>query len=338
MNLTSKIPLLATVLFPTSTNAKYDYYIGNWKRGGGNPLVSLFQSSLNIDEQNVEAAAIKLIDDLNNVLLSFYINDYLPKKIYYFQSDGLGSGQTSLLLSGILGTGKVFPEESIEQIAAKSFSRFTFFTPKEFNNINYEIPKKEILEWYTFFNNNPFVARSLMLIQEGYGYLHALFHEGHTRYFDQYLFRSAILLVIAGLENLLLQNEKTEIAFKFSTIGAVFYEKYVSDEYFASFNSSITKLSFTDFLEVLKILYDIRSKIAHGTHNFLSNRIDNMLQKLNVHSPTDSNSAFRQHSLIALNLLQVHILGIIKCAGENLKKGGDIIKEIYPYKTKDAIK
>jgi len=321
--------LIATVLFPTWTNARYDYEIGQWKRTGGNPAVSTFSTILNINPVNTttENNVIEIIEDLNCTLLAFYINDFAPKKIYQFHFEGVGAGHPSIQLSSLLGTGQVLPEETIEQIAVKSFNRSTFFTPKEFFDINYEIPKVELVSWYSFFKEHKEIARGLMLIQEGYGYLHSLFNESHRKYFDQYIFRSAILLIVSGLESIFLKHDENELKFKFSLVGATMYQKYVTKDYFSSFdNHTLSKLQPSDIFDILNSLYSIRNNVAHGSYNFLDRKMKIIVEKLNVAISPDQ-SQFRQHSLLALNILQVHLLGIIKCTKENLIKGPEILRE-----------
>jgi hypothetical protein len=98
-------------------------------------------------------------------------------------------------------------------------------------------------------------------------------------------------------------------------VGAIFYSKFVGD---TAFDDRISvhkgKYKFKDFKDILSILYNLRSSIAHGGFGFdffNKNKIRYLLDELfkkvgvgEVHS--DMKSIYYAHLLIALGFLENH--------------------------------
>lgn len=326
-----KIIVKAITLFPTITNSNYTFEFEGWSIKDHNPMIAIFEKEFEFNENNIDPICYEAVKKLEIILLSIFINDYIPKKIYQFEysTDGLPLS-IQIKLQHILG--KSMLQDTIEQLALKSFSRSGFVHHKNFLDINYSIPEQNIKEWFDFLDTNSKIVNSLSLIQESYGKIFSLQNSQFRNYFDEFSFRAAIILLTSALEGLFLLNESNsqEIKFKFSTTGAIFYEKFVDKEYFQEFTMPMEKLSFTEFRETLRNLYNIRSGIAHGQEEILTKDMVKISKSMNVGiSERHTKTQDQIEALLTLSLLQIHILGIIKLAKDNLLKGTDIIDEIF---------
>jgi len=315
--------------------ALYSFSIGGWSVDDQKFSLRLSTTlPADFDESHVYTA----IGALECLLLAIFVNDHSPRRIFHFDHPRDLSKETGLELMSILGQcGDPFRRETGRELAIKSFGQAGWiFTHKPAEPMDVLPSVDEISEWFDLFVRNSAVAASIGLIQESFAALNE-FSTSH-RYHDYLALSKAIILMVSGLESLFFSksDDRADIAFKFRLVGAMFYERFVAEDYLRRFGADTKKLKFVEMKKLLGRLYDIRSMIAHGNAQSVLkgndlpkwNRIFELLRVAPVHS--SKKSAFLRNIVLALGLLQKHLLALIACSKENLAKGAAIVDEIFP--------
>ncbi|MFA6271914.1 MAG: hypothetical protein WC693_02280 [Patescibacteria group bacterium] len=326
------ISIIANCDFPLSTNGKYNIELGEWRLIEHSIFNARFLTTIKISDLDV--IDDKIIRKLEILLLSIFINDFIPKKISHFEISDFGNFDQDLQLRliGIFGQKPIVLEHKTKK-ALDSFSSIGLnnLMIKGFHDINYVVPSKIITELYHFLLNNQNITNSLGLIQEGYRIINKLFTNQFYGFFDEFALKNAILLIVSGLEGIFVKNSSSEISFQFSTIGSIYYDRCVDEKYFEQFDN-VEKIPTCDFFDVLKKLYEIRSSIAHGNSNNLLEKV-RKINEIFVKNGIQQIQIVKENNLrsIILSLfifLQPHIIGIIFGAREKLNNK-EIIKEIF---------
>ena len=316
-------------------NARYSFSIGGWSVEDQSFFMRL-TTILPVDfgESHVYSA----ISTLEQLLLAMFINDHLPRRIFYFDHPKDLPKETKLELMSILGQcGDPLTRYPERELAIKGFGQAGWiFTHKPDEPMDVLAQVDAIEEWFELFAKSDAVAASVGLIQESFAALNE-FSASH-RYHDYLALSKAIILMVSGLESLFFSQseDRADIAFKFRLVGAMFYERFVAEDYLRRFGTDAKKLKFVEMKKLLGRLYDIRSMIAHGKAQSILkgnellkwNRVFELLRV----APVDSSnkSAFLRQMVLALGLLQRHLLALIACSKENLAKGATIVDEIFP--------
>lgn len=325
----SKVKVCAIILQGIQTNSHFIFEIGGWKIFKQNPVALILEKEFN--DLTTDNDYYKAIEDLNAILLSLFINDHHPRKIHTFEFPSIISKRHLFQLYRIFGQ-PPFPDENIEHIAVRAFSRGGFiFGSKidQIKDINYTPDTSLIEDWFHFFKKDQKVARSVFLIQEAFGQIHDLSYG--LKYIHNFLTHQAIILLVSGLEGLFRRGEgdHSDITFKFQTIGSLFYDQYVTAVYLNEYSPPQKKFTFSEFKMILHSIYRIRSTFAHGDALIPLKELKNILgivrlQYSNVNIEIERNRLL----LHALGILKIHLIALIYLARENLFKGVNIIDDI----------
>jgi hypothetical protein len=329
----NQIMLSAFVGPGSMKNAAYQIDLASWS-AKDKSLYLIFDRALPLEfnEEQIYSA----VNDLESILLALFVNDHIPRKIFFFNFPSDLDEESTLKLITILGNRHA--QLPNEELLAKIFSQggliFNFKWQDSFNTV----PSNQVIaEWFQFFSQNKSISTSIDLVQESFSLINQL--NGNFGFYDYLKLSSAIILLVSGLESLFFQNsdDKADISFKFRVIGAIYYEKYVLDEFFKVFNDGSTKLSFSQMKNLFGLLYDIRSDIAHGRSPDVFNgskknnkRWNKFINLLHV-APVSENLQGSLTKIISFSLgsLEKHLLGLIYCSKENLIKGVKIVDEIF---------
>ncbi|MDD5342553.1 MAG: HEPN domain-containing protein [Patescibacteria group bacterium] len=325
----------AHCLFPLSTNGKYSFKFGSWKLIEHNNFIAIFETNIDINNPELHREYYKLLNKLECILSAVYLIDFIPKRIDYFEIEKLSdlTRNEQIRLVTIFGN-KPFVPTTIEHEAHRSFSSMgmVHMFLKAQRGINYSAPTQDIKTLYEFLNEHTNIANSTGLIREGYWNLNYLNQNQLYGYFNEYSLRSAILLIVSGLENIFTKGAKQEIIYQFSTIGSIYYDRFVTNDYFNQFDN-VKKIPSRDFRIILKKLYDIRSAIAHGSSGFLGSKIketNEIFCRMGMRQVQYKNiQLLRANALMLFSFLQPHIHGIIVQAKEKLSMGGEIIEDTF---------
>jgi hypothetical protein len=216
------------------------------------------------------------IESLNKLLLAYFVNDFIPRKIYKFTIPTNLDETTQLNLISIFGAPQTFSPSIDDRTKTelyeteKSTMSFhmsgTIFNGMR-NDPNAQIDDELIGKWYQIFSHDS-IFTSVSLLEESFIYINKQSYE--WSFYNYIEFSKGIILLVSALENLFLFNEKShrEISKKFKNIGSLYYQKYVTDEFLARVGGGnlSQKFSQSDFQEILANLYDLRSDIAHGSY------------------------------------------------------------------------
>jgi hypothetical protein len=342
----AKVRVVAVVAPGAYNNARYDFDFSEWKPSDNSDIMRLTREFAYAAE---DRELLKSIDELQRIILALFLCDSIPRKIHFFERAGdefMPDGNRYLRVFGQPHTWN----ETQDSIILKSSSRLGIFNSKPLQNIDYVAPESEIISWYAFLSQteNSHISSSLQLVMESFRLAHELWTKMRVTDFSGLI--TILLLLVAGLESLFTKgsDSNADISLKFQTVGAVFYSKYVD-------TISLTqncphriagKFSYTDFKKVLKILYNLRSRIAHGSLilSFIDNKKVKELDDLfclvlgpGGEVPKDKTGIYYVNLLTALGLLECHILEIYKGAKESLNKGVDILDEVLGVNTNSAM-
>jgi len=284
---------------------------------------------------------IESIDSLNKLLLAYFVNDFIPRKIYRFSLVGNFNEVFYFNLINVFGSPRIEPTRIDERTkielfeAEKSIQSF-HMTGTIFNGMredpNAQIADKLIDRWYLIFDNKVLFS-SIGLLQESFIFINRQFSS--MNYFNYTEFSTGIILLVSALENLFTHNQDNfaDIKFKFCVIGSLYYHKNVTTEFIQKIENGATnkKYSRIEFHQILSELYDLRSDIAHGSYKkILSNKSWKRLFKiLNVHYEESINKAILlKHAALALGLLQKHLFALIIQSNTDLLRGSKIVDEM----------
>jgi hypothetical protein len=324
------ISLYAIVGPDSLNNAKYRFQMGGWWAEEYLPLRIRFRYTLPLDFE--EADVYRAAHDLENILLSMFVSDYIPRRILHFDHERTLEEERALQLMTIFGQcGDPFDSE--KETVIKCIAQRGIPFPTDWH-LDIVPSTDSIEEWFKLFSKNPSVAAGVGLIQESFAAINQF--AGTHRYHNYLELSKAIILMTSGLESLFFKNSedhKTDISFKFRLIGAIFYEKYVTEE-FLSKVYRLKKFSFVEIRLILGAIYDIRSVIAHGKAQDVF-RKPNQLNKwkklfkiMRITQQPDMGMFFR-NIVLFMSLLQPHLLALIICSKHELSKGAQIVDEIF---------
>lgn len=341
--LSTKTRVVAVVAPGAYNNARYDFSFSDWKPSD-NSIILYFarEFEYNINENEL----LKSIDELQRIILALFLCDSIPRKIHFFEyGESLSpGGEVWEKFWGVFGQPRTHFETE-QLIRSKSSSRLGLFNPMPMIKIDYVAPENEIFSWFTFLAENNSISSSLQLIQESFGLAHELFTG--LRIIDIAELSTVLLLLVSGLESLFTKdaNSQADISFKFKTVGAAYYSKYVNvPDLSRNELDNNRKFSYKDFKTILGILYNLRSVIAHGNTNLKAiffggeetksvkgtrsdlKRLFSLVRIGEVNE--DMRSIYFAQLLLALQRLESHILEIFKSAKENLNKGVNILDEM----------
>ena len=331
-----KTRVTAFVAPGSSNNASYDFDFSLWKPSDNSGTL-LFTREFENDTDDY--LLLKSIEELEKIILALFLCDSVPRKIYFFEySEALSENpetySTGMKFWRVFGQPRAhFESEQI--ISSKSFSRLGLFNETPLRKIDYVASESEIKSWFEFLSENSHIASSLQLIQASFGLAHELYAGFRIINFTE--LSTVLLLLVSGLEILFTQPRSRKISYEFRTVGAAFYSKYVSETAFQE-NSFVRKGKFetSNFEDILRILYKLRSSIAHGNFNltFFSDEkirelLDDLFSLVSVGKfNKDMKRIYFAHLLIALGILENHILEIFRNAKTDLNKGVKILDEI----------
>jgi hypothetical protein len=322
---------LYAIIGPDSlNNAKYRFQMGGWWAEDYLPLRIKFRHTLPLDFE--EAEVYQAVYDLENILLSMFVNDYIPRRILHFDHERTLEKEKALQLMTIFGQcGDPFGSE--KETVIKCFAQRGMPFPTDWH-LDIVPSTDSIEEWFKLFSKNPSVAAGVGLIQESFAAINLF--AGTHRYHNYLELSKAIILMTSGLESLFFKNSedhKTDISFKFRLIGAIFYERYVTEGFLRE-AYRLKKFSFTEIKSILGAIYDIRSVIAHGKAQDVfrkRNRLKKWRELFEIMSISEQPdmSMFLRNIVLCMSLLQPHVLALIRCSKHELSKGAKIVDEIF---------
>jgi hypothetical protein len=321
-----KFVVFANVLVPVFSRSYHQLSKDGWcvvPTSGGTEYFKEF----NIKDTELSTLT-KSINSLNRLLLAYFAYDYAPRKIHSFDYPQLMIDKMPSLITAF---GNSKENLSIEENAMLSFQNSgDLFTGMITDDPHFEIDIQQIIEWYEIFKD-PYLFNSVTLIKESFILINNQFKQN---YYDLMNLTMGIIMLVSALEGLFTHGSgRSDISFKFKTIGALFYEKFVTNQTFDRFIHGVNseKFSMLQFKEILKNLYNLRSDIAHGRYQTLKTpkTWKNLFSSLNVGYEDDFDEAvlIRQAAL-ALSLFEIQILALIIEAKGDLKQGVNIIDEV----------
>ena len=274
---------------------------------------------------------LNAITSLNKILLSYFICEGVPRIIYGFELPKHLPPEKFLQLPLIFGNS--IHDFSIEEHATKSSELSAFiFNGMVSNDPYYQAEISQIEDWYELFNNEV-VFNCVNLVRESFVIINKQFNT--FAYFNFVNICTGIVLLVSALEGLFTHNQENtaDIKFKFTTIGSIYYEKNVTEEFLGKYDSGQRnkKIAHLQFKNLLSELYNLRSTIAHGNYSKITKIKEwkKILTLLNVQYDEKLNQAvLSKHIALALGLLQKHILALIVQSKADLHKGVDILDEI----------
>jgi len=319
--------VFANVLVPVVSRSYHQLSKDGWNvvlSSGGTEYFKIFR----IKETNLNVLT-KSIDSLNRLLLSYFAYDYAPRKIHSFDYPQKLNEEIPTLTTVF---GNSIGNLSIEENAILSFMNSgALFTGPFMDDSDPKIDASQINEWYQIFHNAN-LFNSVNLIKESFILINN--QAKSQNYYDFMNLTMGIITLVSALEGLFINGSgQSDISFKFRTIGALFYEKYVTNQTFNRFirRPNSEKYSMIQFKEILKNLYNLRSYIAHGCYHKL--KIPKTWKKLfsclKLNYKDDFNEAdLVRQAAFALSLLEIHILALIIEAKDELEHGVKIIDEV----------
>lgn len=312
--------------------ALYDFQIGGWSVQDQKTHLR-FTTILppDFDESHVYSA----VNNLENLLIAMFVNDHVPRRIGNFDHPPGLSQEDQRQLRGILGQCGD-PLHTAGNLEFRSVGQSALTLMRKLAHPAEGLPSvSAIKEWLDLLTEYGSVAAGIALIQESFAAL-SEFATRH-RYHDYLALSKVVILMVSGLESLFFHNsdDQADISFKFRLIGAIFYERFVTEDFLKSSSSDGAKLPFTEMKRLLRRLYDIRSMIAHGKARGVLkgnqiarwNEVFDLLHVGRVDSKKKSD--FLGHIVLALSLLQAHILALIVCSKKHLAKGAKIVDELF---------
>lgn len=274
---------------------------------------------------------IKSIDSLNRLLLAYFINDFSPRKIHSFELSTNLQIEKRVELFFVFGNNQLGSSFNQENTTSSFIMSGTIFNGMA-DDPNAQIEDALIYKWYKIFENTTLFT-SVSLLQEAFILINR--HFSAMSFYSYIDFSMGVMLLVSALENLFTKSKENhaDIKFKFQVIGSLYYQKNVTEDFLKKFNGGMStgKFSQSDFRQILKELYDLRSDIAHGSYSQIlkGKSWKNILALLKVHYDDSFNQAIlSKHAAMALGMLQKHILALIIQSGTDLLKGVDIVDEV----------
>lgn len=327
--------VLAVVGPGSANNGRYNLKLGSWELVDKS-FTMLF--SQDFDPEVDDRTLLKSVEELQKILLALFITDSIPRRIFCFEyGDNLTQLQR-MKFWRVFGVPRTHLE-SEQIVETKSFSRIGLFNIEHFyvRPLDFVAGQSVVQPWFEFFSNHPRIASSLLLIQESYGLAHELSSGLRITNFAE--LSTVLLLLVSGLESIFTNpdDSNADISFKFRTVGAAFYSKYVNEESLGRTVGFHTgTFTYKEFKDILNIIYGLRSSIAHGGFGFgffekekIQKSLDKLFEKVGV-SAVDNQikTVYFSNLITALGILEVHILEIYRSAKENLNRGVNILDEM----------
>ena len=316
---------LFAVVGPGSTNnAKYSFTLSEWSVED-HSVFMIFRRTFSTGFQ--DEVIYSAIAELEHILISLFINDHVPRKLFYFWYPTSLDKETRVRLLFMLGQTRSALEPD-PTVLSQSFQQTGWiFNKKTDWPLDTLPPNTSIKEWFDLLRNDESIAGSVGLLQNSFATINRM--SGQYRYYDYWELSAALILMVSGLESLFFSrsDEHADISFKFKIVGTAYYTKYVTDEFFLRFGEDERKLGASQVMELLAALYGLRSKIAHGKSRaiFLGKQAKDWKKVFDIlrvqWKEPDDKKMFFSHLLLALGLLQKHIFALIWCSKENLSKG-----------------
>jgi hypothetical protein len=318
--------MLWAVVGPGShTNAKYSFSLAGWSLDDCCSSM-IFSRKIPLNFQDAEI--YRAVQDLENILLALFVNDRLPRKIFYFSYPKSLPKDIQVRLIFMLGQPKDGPAAD-QEITKESFSHSGFWLNRRLDqDQDWIASNSDVKEWFDLFHSKEALAGSIVLLQKSFWTINGL--SGKYRYYDYLDLCEAVVLMIAGLESLFVQGASGEISVQFKLVGSAYYTKFVRDADLEGFDQTARKLSFTQMKTLLGHLYDIRSAVAHGQARSLfagkktkwQSKWQQILRCMNVgdREPQDK-TWFFSHVLLALGFAQKHIFAMISHLNEHPIRG-----------------
>lgn len=282
------------------------------------------------------------IESLNKLLLAYFVNDFMPRKIYKFAIPTNLDETTQLNLISVFGAPQLISPRIDERTKIKlhetekstisSYMSGTIFNGMR-EDLNAQIDDELIDKWYQIFSDKALFT-SISLLQESFIYINKQFSQWN--FFNYIEFSTGIILLVSALENLFTFNEThfADLKFKFKVIGSLYYQKNVTGEFLSKIGggSPNQKFSQGDFQQILAELYDLRSDIAHGSYKKILKKESWKklfeLIKVGGYDGPGNAALLLKHAALALGLLQKHIFALIIQSNKDLLKGSKIVEEI----------
>jgi hypothetical protein len=334
--MSEQIQILAHVGPGSLNNAKYALNIAGWEVVDHTMCLSIAKQ---VHKKFNEPLLNQALRDLENLILAIFISDHIPRSIFYFDYPQDLEMPDQMFFQQVLGNPPNPIVDSVEKTIIQSFTQSGWIFNFKPGDVQDMVPANQTVEeWFNLLSQKPHLASSLSLLQYSFRSINLLF--ASYRYGDYLQLTNAILAMISGLESIFFHasDDHADITFKFQIVGTAYYTKFASEEFLGRFSSEgrkIKKLSFAEFKFLLKQLYGMRSKIAHGSIRELlygkdsARNWNKFFEGLNVGKfDTGSVAHLRGHVLLALGLLQKHILALISCAKQELAKGPSILDEL----------
>lgn len=316
----------ATILVPSFHRYYFKLNVNGWKvvpTSGGTKYIKTFGNKVSINDY------LSSLEDLNNILVCCFIEDFSPRQIdnFYYKSQ---DQEEIFKATQVFGNPpRITP--SIEELAIRSFNLNSEIFGPSLTNPHYSPNIDLIKEWFTILKANKYLLISLQTLMNSFIIVNSYFSS--FGYFDRSKLLDGIILLISSLESIFLhgQDDHSDITFKFSLIGSIYYERFVKNEVIKSFGEQYNKFSRKDFESILKELYRIRSNIAHGQYDKLIKAKD--WRKLLIKKSVFYQESFTEVHLfksisLALCLFEKHIFTLIKGAKNNLLKGINVVDDI----------
>lgn len=322
----------ATILVPPFHMYHFNMNIDGWiviPNSGGTIYIKNFDTNSSRDEWHSS------VINLQYILLSCFLEDFAPRVIERFDIENIVVQENIIPLLMVFGQKRELL--TLEERSMKA----SYLSGELFNGLynmdpHYMPDTQLIKDWYTLLKKYNYLALNLHYIQQSFICFNRYFSS--ISHFDPTELFNGILFLVSGLEGIFLknQNDYSDLSFKFRIIGSVYYDRYCDINMLRRFKlPDNEKFSIQEIREILKELYDLRSKVAHGSYQDLYTPTTWKKIIVKLHSDFNKNmdiiTVLRQVSL-ALGLFQKHVLSLIIGAKENLLKGANIIDDLtYNY-------
>ncbi|NQU83741.1 MAG: hypothetical protein HQ536_03435 [Parcubacteria group bacterium] len=318
----------ATILVPPFHMYYFDVTIAGWSvipTSGGTKYIK------KIDDNGTGKDYLDSLEDLNNILLCCFLDDFAPRKIdsILVKTNTINTQQI-LKIQQVFGAPKRHPKTRTQLAFESSFLSNEIFGKIQ-NDPHYSPNIELILEWFSILEQNKSLKISLKILMDAFIIINEYFN--NQNYFNPVELLNGIILMISSLEGIFLskQENHADLKFKFPLVGSIYYERFVTNEMLEKFGDQYKKFSQKDFRKILAELYDIRSYIAHGEYAKLLKlkTWKKLLDKKNVHyNELFTEVHFYKAVSMALCLFEKHIFSLILGAKEDLLKGANIIDDI----------
>ena len=321
--------VIALVAPGSANNGRYDFDFSLWK-----PLdrSSTMLFSREFDAACDDHALLKSMEELQKIILALFLTDSIPRRIYFFEYDLAQENQITFWR--VFGHPQA-AHETEEHFLVKAFNRVGIFNQ---SRTNYFFADQAVIKsWFDFLLQNPVISSGLQLIQESFGLSHELSSGPRIMNFSE--LSTVLLLLVSGLESLFTHasDSTADISFKFRTVGAAFYSRFVTESSLENIPGPRKgKIPFSDFKTILGILYNLRSSIAHGGFGFdffndknIRKDLDKLFETVGIAAIEKTmKSMYFAHLLIAVEILEAHLLALFRTAKDNLNKGVNILDEM----------